>query len=779
MTIRYLKVFRHAGAPTTVGARADLPAEQEALYVSSGLAEYLYREVDTKIPATDAGAQVSTLTRRANVLNKRWGRRPMVGGLYGAETGAQQFRQAGGKVVCYYYGEWRQHGNNYNRWPWKWFQQYSDRLPLLSAPMPSTQKWPFKHDTETWLFSNSTFVHVGAVALTADWAGYTASSASASVAGSTVTLTSTADFPLNAIYTSPSGSPLGIPCDDVSEFRMLVELTQTSATRWWKGRIYYTTADNQTFDETKTLQIPEPLQTSGRIPLIVPIPTNQSVWTGKTLRQVRFDLWGGVGVQFKVYEWQTFQGYARLTATTSDPVVRSPETLGLDAAQYKTVKVKVRKIAGTTWQGTLFWITEADQTFNAAKSVSVAEPSWDGTFKTLTFDMTGDSDWTGTIRGIRLDFGAAADWIIDVKDVEIPAVAGTQAAVNEGLTYGLDSDAQFLVDWEIRTAYAHGIDVFAHNFYWNNQPFAYTSGRGNHQKYSLDRHAASQAEPNMKFCIQWSNHDSSNPFSAASDINAMLDEMNKYFGNPRYWKIGGKPVVFLFSIGKIQTWAASLWSIAADKNAVKRFIDEANAYLIALSGTYAPTGVHWVSQDMAADPNLTGNAAGWVGTNEFAGFSAGTRYAFTSYYRTITQTGSGGTSADPYPPVTEPLMSYAQLREIYLGAARWIVKESGCRLPYWYPVHGGYDCRPWLTFQGKVLDASHNCAASSEEFAAFLRDARDFTLENLTAMRSSEGPVVTMYAWNEYGEGGFIAPSRRYEYRLCEAVLRVFGHAEG
>jgi len=776
MTIRYLTVFRNAGQLTTIGERADFAPEKEAQFVVEGKAEYLYVD-PPQIGYNEIADPLSRLTRSSNLAHQRWGRRPMVNGLHGSETGAREFRRLGGKIVAYYYSEWRQYGNTYNRWPWKWFVNYSDRLPLLSTPLPSKQLWPLEYATDGFTVGGATWALVGYSAFSADYAGWSATNATLSVSAGVATLTATGSGLNNAILASPVSPTLDVPCDDISFIRVRVELTTVVAGTTWKGRIYYATAASTSFDETKTLHIAEPVSTTGIHDIIVPIPAGQPNWLGGVLTRLRIDLWSGVGTVMKLHAWLGYRGYVRVTATGTDPILYSQTPLGIAAADYKTAVIDVRKVAGTTWEGKLFWITEADTTYNAGKSMTVSEPSWDGKWKTLTVDLSAKAEWTGTIRQFRWDLGGSADFVIDARKAELRPIAGSVVELVQNQTLGLDSDDQNGVDWEIRTAYGNGIDVFTHNFYWNS---AIGFGTGNHQENALERHACSQAEPNMKFCLQWSNLDATNPFSTAADINPMLDKWHSYFRFGRYWKIGGKPVVFIFSTANLKAWAATLWSIPADNDAVKRFLDEMDAYLVALSGSYAPQGVYWVTQQHNADPVLTGRALGYVGTNEYAGFDAGTRYNFFGYSRTIVQTISGGTLADGYPSNIAPLMSFAQLREAYLGAARWIVRESGSLLPYWYPVLAGWDLRAWMGYKGVTAPPpAYNTISTPEEFAAALRDARDYTLANLAAMQSPEGPVVTICAWNEFGEGSFIAPSRRYHFQMCEAVLRVFGHAEG
>ena len=55
-----------------------------------------------------------------------------------------------------------------------------------------------------------------------------------------------------------------------------------------------------------------------------------------------------------------------------------------------------------------------------------------------------------------------------------------------------------------------------------------------------------------------------------------------------------------------------------------------------------------------------------------------------------------------------------------------------------------------------------------------------YDLENLSNMGLQLGDGVrqklfTIYAWNEYGEGGFVAPTQGDQYMKLEGIKEVFG----
>jgi|GEM_PF-725580 len=84
----------------------------------------------------------------------------------------------------------------------------------------------------------------------------------------------------------------------------------------------------------------------------------------------------------------------------SDPHVRSGPAL-VDAGAKTGIRLKARAYDGAKLSQ-LFFVTEADGTWNQAKSKKFVTPG-DGEFHTLTVDMSDVPGWTGTVTRLRLD----------------------------------------------------------------------------------------------------------------------------------------------------------------------------------------------------------------------------------------------------------------------------------------------------------------------------------------------------------------------------------------
>jgi hypothetical protein len=111
-----------------------------------------------------------------------------------------------------------------------------------------------------------------------------------------------------------------------------------------------------------------------------------------------------------------------LTSTGTNPFFTSPLLSSIKGSDYRYAMIRVKRTAGSGWDGTLFYTTPAD--FVAA---TIAEPTWDGTFKTIAIDLhdtaVAGPEWKkGVIRAIRFDLGNTAsdefeiDWICLAKN---------------------------------------------------------------------------------------------------------------------------------------------------------------------------------------------------------------------------------------------------------------------------------------------------------------------------------------------------------------------------
>lgn len=128
--------------------------------------------------------------------------------------------------------------------------------------------------------------------------------------------------------------------------------------------------------------------------------------------------------------------HVRISATINDPIINSP-ILSLTGYEFDKVFVKIKRVAGTGWQGTCYYSTK-DHGSAEEYARYITQPTalqTAGTYAVLEFDMAnlanGGADWVNSIiTGIRLDFGSSASDIFDIeyvafgKGISISTLAG-------------------------------------------------------------------------------------------------------------------------------------------------------------------------------------------------------------------------------------------------------------------------------------------------------------------------------------------------------------------
>ena len=167
------------------------------------------------------------------------------------------------------------------------------------------------------------------------------------------------------------------------------------------------------------------------------------------------------------------------------------------------------------------------------------------------------------------------------------------------------------------------------------------------------------------------------------------------------------------------------------------------------------------------DPLIGG---GWIDPNSAFPMPSGT-YQGVAYDYTGTYNSAG---RDPAlgPCESGVVYPYAQLRD-WRGGKFW-GNHSHDAKPYVPNIVASFDPRP-----AKEKSCSF-AQPTREEWTATLRDAKGFVEApgarlGFPSPSGSVVPAITIYAWNEFAEGGIVAPTRGQGYMMVEAIGEVFG----
>ena len=87
--------------------------------------------------------------------------------------------------------------------------------------------------------------------------------------------------------------------------------------------------------------------------------------------------------------------------------------------------------------------------------------------------------------------------------------------------------------------------------------------------------------------------------------------------------------------------------------------------------------------------------------------------------------------------------------------------------------------RPWAHPKGAEHHRTFFTFPTRQEFTKELRATRDSLSKNpslgLPRQGATQQKTFTIYAWNKFGEGGIVAPTKGRGYMMLECIKDVFG----
>lgn len=301
-------------------------------------------------------------------------------------------------------------------------------------------------------------------------------------------------------------------------------------------------------------------------------------------------------------------------------------------------------------------------------------------------------------------------------------------------TYGaVDEDDQSIIDYHLELADAAGIDVFAVCWYRD----AYLS-------YALDRIKASQSSAEIKYCILWANHyESMSP--TESDKEWFFEGvrlMAVHSQNDRCWTKDGRPVMVFFSSTHfddvIRTALGQSAGYTPTQNETNALMDDvfniaANVFDGDLTGGISGATVSAASGDGPYIVMMTPSS----------------RYAQANHVDCVT---AYNVRTGTFPDATRYAHSFTELQSACLQ--KTVANVTTCNQygsTFWPVLMAGWDARPWGGTDGDA--EADNCTPTDAEFRAACRAAR------IQAQDPVCDTTVFLYAWNEFGEGGYVQPT--------------------
>jgi len=292
---------------------------------------------------------------------------------------------------------------------------------------------------------------------------------------------------------------------------------------------------------------------------------------------------------------------------------------------------------------------------------------------------------------------------------------------------GFYSDANpRLWDYYIPWMATHGIDFIAFDWYYNlGQEYLYES---------LDRGFLQSSKTNdVKFCIHWCNHgggwfrkplDQSKP--AVLEMTELL--CARYFHRPNYLRVAGRPVFMIYEINTFLSFGgveAARDTLAAMRRLAKEkgFPD---LYLVAV---------------------YSGSSPEYLAMLKKLGFDAFCAYTYCWMRPPSVMWDS---KAVPYPDLVDMITTY-----LYPHLERAGTKAG---IPYWPTTFSGWDDRPRAGLEKAYVNTGNTPDAFGRMFRGALKHV------------NPSSPVVMVEAWNEWGEGACIEPSKEHGFGFLKAM---------
>lgn len=298
-----------------------------------------------------------------------------------------------------------------------------------------------------------------------------------------------------------------------------------------------------------------------------------------------------------------------------------------------------------------------------------------------------------------------------------------------------DDDPAVMERW-IEAATDHGVNIFIFDWYWfDDGPFLENSLNEGFLK--------AKNREKIDFYLMWANHDVKQNYwnvHQFKDVDSILwygavDLRNfeivvdrviqKYFKQPNYFKIDGMPV---FSIFSLQNLISGLGGIESTQEALAYFREktrEAGFPDLHLQLTIygLPSKERVALHEKLGINSLTQYNWGWMRE--------------TDYMKWATRA--------------------VEIRD------EW---DTAQPLPFFPNVSIGWDDTPRFPHKGESDIVRFN--NSPESFAGFLQEAKEYSDKH-----PGQTKLITLFSWNEWVEGGYLLPDKKYGFEYLKKVREV------
>ena len=305
----------------------------------------------------------------------------------------------------------------------------------------------------------------------------------------------------------------------------------------------------------------------------------------------------------------------------------------------------------------------------------------------------------------------------------------------------------YVMEGQIAAAADHGVNVFIYDWYWyENRPFL--------EQCLNNGYLKARNNDRVKFYLMWANHsvnytwDIRNSslqdceiWDGAVDRSSFeqiaLRTIDRYFSQPSYYKIDGKPVYAVYDAANL---IRGLGGVENTRRALDWFREQ--TVRAGFPGLHLQL-IFWSNNAV----NLSGVDGGdhslspWEVISSL-GFDSITHYQFAHFanidrdYRDM-------------------------LRDVQ---KEWAMIDERSPVRYYPPISVGWDNNPrFMEFRPGVV--KNNTPDAVEEAVRMARAYVD--------AHPGQAPLITLNSWNEWTETSYLQPDDLYGYGYLEAVRKA------
>lgn len=312
-----------------------------------------------------------------------------------------------------------------------------------------------------------------------------------------------------------------------------------------------------------------------------------------------------------------------------------------------------------------------------------------------------------------------------------------------------NEDTQEVVDKNLAWLAQAGVDGVGVDWY-----------RDDYLNHGITRILRSTAEPGVKAFIMYANDYTEPTNDQRGYLFEAFRRAVKYFASPRYMRVDGLPIFVLLSTDNLDRCIRASLSVGDGYSPTMQDREE----LLASCNRVVANVLAGDNSGGISGASVNAKVSGENSTKQvyLAVFSyAPDDWRAVSYVDGSTYFNISGSNS------YTNLDTYAQ--SLWASAYQSLMAVAPNKT-MWVTCMAGWDKRAW---GGSVNPVHDNCLPTTQEFINHLSAAKTFALAN----RNTDA-TVWLYAFNEFGEGGWIAPTIGIGQTKINAVRETFGWAK-